>query len=104
MQLYISIDGYRYFLYRQKELKNKDTVTELLKNLLKTTRVASITEDNIHEALDLNWDDFEDSVQYVTGQAISTEYIITRNPKDFTNSKIKIITPEEFLNQITSLI
>ena len=90
------------FYVAKKELKNKDTAVELIKNLLKTVRVASVTESGIHEALDLNWDDFEDSVQYVAGQGISADYIITRNPKDFAGSQIKVISPEEFLNQIIS--
>jgi len=86
------------FYVAMKELKNRNTVLELLKNLLITTRIASVTEAGIHEALDLEWDDFEDSVQYVAGKSISAEYIITRNPKDFANSQIKIMSPEEFVN------
>ena len=89
------------FYVAKKELKNKDTVIILLKNILKTIRIASVTEGSIHEALDLEWDDFEDSVQYVAGQSISADYIITRNPKDFADSRIKVISPEEFLNKIT---
>ena len=91
------------FYVAKKELKNKNTVIELLKNLLATTRIASVTEAGIHEALDLQWDDFEDSVQYVAGKNVSAEYIITRNPKDFANSQIKILSPEEFINQIAFL-
>jgi predicted nucleic acid-binding protein len=84
----------------EKELKDRDLVIRLLKNLLKTVRVASVTEDNIYEALDLKWADFEDSVQYVAGQSIFAEYIITRNPNDFADGKIKILLPEEFLSQV----
>ena len=90
------------FYIAKKELENKEKALELLKNLLKIICIASVTEDNIHEALDLKWEDFEDSVQYVAGKSISAEYIITRNPTDFENSRIKVISPEEFLNQITS--
>ena len=88
------------FYIANKELKNKDTVLTLLKNILKITHIASVTEGIIHEALDLKWDDFEDSVQYVTGQSISADYIITRNPKCFADSQIEVISPEDFLNQI----
>ena len=88
------------FYVAKKELKNKDMVIGLLKNLLRAIHIASVTENNIHEALDLNWDDFEDSVQYVAGQSISAEYIVTRNPKDFADSQTEVISPEEFLNQI----
>jgi len=90
------------FYVAKKELKNKDIALELLKNLLKTTRIAAVTEDNIHEALNLNWGDFEDSVQYVAGQNISAEYIITRNPADFAGSRIEVISPDEFLDKFTS--
>lgn len=89
------------FYVATKELKNKGTVLDLLKNLLITTNIASVTETGIHEALNLKWDDFEDSVQYVAGQGISAEYIITRNSKDFAKSQIKILSPKEFLDKIT---
>jgi len=88
------------FYVVNKELRDNNAVLGLLKNLLATTRVASVTETGIHEALDLRWDDFEDSVQYVAGKSISAEYIITRNPKDFANSRIRVVSPEEFINQI----
>jgi len=90
------------FYVAKKELKNKDIVSELLKNILKTTHIASVTESDINEALNLKWDDFEDSVQYVIGKNIYAKYIITRNPKDFTNSRIKAISPDEFLSIMAS--
>ena len=90
------------FYIAKKELKNIDIVCELLKNILSIIHIASVTENSIHEALDLEWDDFEDAVQYISGKNVSADYIITRNPKDFNNSLINIISPEEFLNKITS--
>jgi len=99
---YISASSITDIYYvAKKELNNKDSVVSILKNLLKTTHVATVTESIIHEALDLEWTDFEDAVQYVIGKSISAEYIITRNPKDFTASQIKIISPDEFLDIIT---
>ena len=90
------------FYVMKKELKNKDLALELLKNILKIVHVAAVTESSIYEALDLQWDDFEDSVQYIAGQSISADYIITRNPNDFSGSNIKVLSPEEFINQIVS--
>jgi hypothetical protein len=54
--------------------------------------VASVSGTTIHEALDLQWDDFEDSVQYVVGKAISADYIVTRNPSDFALSTIPVLS------------
>jgi len=64
--------------------------------------VAAVTEASIHEALNLKWDDFEDAVQYIAGQNVSVDYIITRNAKDFADSHIEVISPEAFLVKITS--
>ena len=86
----------------QKETKRKDTAMELLRNLLKTVRVAAVTEGSVKEALDLNWNDFEDAVQYVAGKGISADYVITRNPSDFAGSEIEIITPDAFVDLLTS--
>ena len=88
------------FYIVKKELKNKNTALTLLKNILKTIDIASVTEDSIHEALDLEWEDFEDSVQYVAGKSIYADYIITRNPNDFAYSQIEVISPHEFLEKI----
>ena len=41
--------------------------------------------------------DFEDSMQAECAITANADYIITRNEKDFTGSKIPIVTPAEFL-------
>ena len=98
MNGYISASAVTDIFYiAKKETKSRATARELLKNLLKTIHVAAVTQDSILEALDLQWNDFEDSVQYVTGKNISANYIITRNPADFANSQVKVLSPEEFL-------
>jgi predicted nucleic acid-binding protein len=87
------------FYIAQKEMRNKEAAFESVKKILTTTRIASVTESNIYEALDLQWKDFEDSVQFVVGRSISADYIITRNPKDFKDSAIVAVPPDEFLKQ-----
>jgi len=57
---------------------------------------------NIYNALDLDWDDFEDSVQYVVGECLNVDYIITRNKNDFLKGGIPAVTPEHFINIITA--
>ena len=69
---------------------------------------ATVTGDNIYQALDLKWDDFEDSVQYIVGEGLAVDYIITRNAQDFSNLRsyagsIKVVTPEQFLKTIAEI-
>ena len=100
---YISASAVTDIYYiAKKELSSKDTAVNLLENLLETTHIAAVTESGIHEALGLKWDDFEDAVQYVAGQGVMADYIITRNKNDFDGSKIEVLSPDEFLSKITS--
>jgi predicted nucleic acid-binding protein len=89
-----------YYITR-KSYKDKQITIDLIKNILKIISIATTTENNIYQALDLEWNDFEDSVQYVVGASIPVDYIITRNVNDFKNSTIKCVTPEQFINIIS---
>jgi predicted nucleic acid-binding protein len=99
IESYVSASAITDIYYiMQKEYKNKQITIDLMKKILEVILVATITGNNIYQALDLGWNDFEDSVQYIVGESISADYIITRNLDDFDNSTIKIVTPEQFLN------
>jgi len=89
------------FYIVNKFLKNKTATCNLLKeHLIGIVSIVAVDGDNISEALNMEWDDFEDCVQYVAGKSIAADYIVTRNPKDFANELIKVVTPEELLNII----
>ena len=47
-----------------KQLKDRAAVRDLLERLLKIVSVAAVSEQEIRNALNLTWADFEDSVQY----------------------------------------
>lgn len=53
----------------------------------------------IELALVSNFDDFEDALQYCTALNHRADIIITRNKKDFRNSKIPVMTAGEFLKR-----
>ena len=88
------------FYIAQKKL-GKKAIKEAIKKLLKVFYPATVTDNNIYQALDLGWDDFEDSVQYIVGDGLSVDYIVTRNTKDFASSSIPAVTPEQFIETIT---
>jgi hypothetical protein len=46
-------------------------------------------------ALALRWDDFEDAVTAAAAQRARCAAIVTRNPKDFKGSPVRVVTPAE---------
>lgn len=85
----------------QKQLKDRNAVRELLKKLLMIMSVAAVSEQEIRNALDLMWVDFEDSVQYSVALMNEMDAIVTRNPDDYKESRIQVWLPEQALESLT---
>ena len=91
IQEYVSasaITDIYYLSYRQ--LRDKKLVKRLIKNLLTVVSVAYVSEREIFKAIELDWPDFEDTVQYSVALLQQMEGIVTRNPEDFKRSEISI--------------
>ena len=43
------------------------------------------------------WNDVEDAMQMVSASLNNMDLILTRNPKDFKNSPVKYLSPDEYL-------
>jgi predicted nucleic acid-binding protein len=81
----------RRFLGHQKTLEVVETLTEM-------TGIIGTTKKEIIQALNNEFLDFEDSVQYSSALTIKDlDAIITRNVKDYRNSSIAVMTPLNFL-------
>lgn len=60
--------------------------------------VVGIGKDKLLAALQKpEFKDFEDCLQAECAESCGADYIVTRNVKDFENSGVKAITPEDFL-------
>ena len=51
----------------------------------------------VRQALDSEFTDFEDALQYYSALTENADIILTRNGKDFTHSKLPIMTAEAYL-------
>ena len=89
-----SIPNLFYFL--RKDMTEEDRRNVLLR-LCKILKVEGIDQHKILCALNKKeFSDFEDCLQTECAIAIQADYIITRNVKDFSQSRIPAITAEEF--------
>jgi len=99
---FISASAITDIFYIAQRKLGKKVIKEAIKKILKIFSPATVTDNHIYQALDLEWDDFEDSVQYVVGEGLAVEYIVTRNTQDFTFGSIPAVTPEQFIKIITN--
>lgn len=83
-------------------LRKKDDVIrrEYLKTICEIFTVANTSQDEILEAIDnRGFTDFEDCLQDKCAKDVGADYIITCNIKDYSNSEVEAITPNEFINK-----
>ena len=52
----------------------------------------------VRHALDSDFTDFEDALQYFSAMTVNSDTIVTRNEKDFTHSAVPVYNPTEFLS------
>ncbi|GHT67967.1 twitching motility protein PilT [Bacteroidia bacterium] len=90
------------FYLVQRE-KGRQTATCFLKKLIKVIDIIGVDKDTIVNALQLEWNDFEDAVQAQVALENEIDIIITRNAKDFQEIKnIKVFSPVDFINFLPS--
>ncbi|MDR1452855.1 MAG: PIN domain-containing protein [Candidatus Margulisbacteria bacterium] len=86
-----------YYLVR-KAVGNKN-VQKILHQLTTIFTILAVAEPEILNALNLQWKDFEDAVQYATALGAQMDGIVSRNKQDYQNSKIPLYEPAEFLQK-----
>ena len=83
----------------RKELDAQKT-REVIEKLQLVFVVADLKSEDIKRALAMNFLDFEDALQSASALRVKADYIITRNIKDFTSSRVLAIKPKELLDRI----
>ena len=85
------------FYILRKEYSDEERRT-LLALYLDLVHVVRTDKDKIISALERkDFHDFEDCLQDECAFACGSDYIVTRNVKDFEQSKVKAITPADFI-------
>ena len=79
-----------------QNMKRSDS-RKLLSQLLKLFEVASVNRSVIEDALTSRMEDFEDAVLDHAAQNSGADVIVTRNSKDFTHGKSKVMDPKQFI-------
>ena len=93
----LSFADVHYILSRQSPEKE---VRKILRNFRILVRVLPLDDKITDLALNSDFRDFEDAIQYYTAIENDQDLIITRNQSDFKDSRIPVMSAGEFINSI----
>ncbi len=85
------------FYIISKSYKQKGKVMEVLKKSFSYFDISTEDEETTREALNSNFEDLEDAIQYYSAIKSKADAILTFNAFDFKGSKIPVLHPGEFL-------
>ena len=97
---YVSALTFANLVYIMRKQLAPEEIENVFRKLSLIFDFTDLSVSDLTRATELNWKDFEDAVQSVTAERVHADYIITRNLKDFTRSKVMAFTPTELLARI----
>ena len=97
---YISALTFANLVYIMRKEMDAQRIEEVLHMLSLIFEFAELNDSDLFRAAALQLPDFEDAVQSVTAERIHADYIITRNVRDFSRSKVIAFTPDELLARL----
>lgn len=92
--------SYATVYYFLSKFENSNVAREKLRKFKLVSEVCTIDESIVEKSLNSNFSDFEDALHYFNAIESKCEIIITRNPKDFKNASLPIMSPKEFISSL----
>jgi predicted nucleic acid-binding protein len=87
-----------YFLSKHE---SSQVAKDKLRRFKVICEISKMDETIVEKALNSDFVDFEDSLQYYCAVESKCDLLITRNPKDFKLSSIPIMSADEYMKKIT---
>ena len=97
---YVSALTFANLVYIMRKQLDPEAIENIYRKLSLIFTFTDLSVSDLTRAAELNWSDFEDTVQSVTAERIHADYIITRNVRDFSKSKVMTFIPSELLARI----
>ena len=97
---YISALTFANMMYIMRKELSVEMIEEVFRKLKLIFEFVGFSPVILEKAVEMQWKDFEDAVQSATAEQIHADYIITRNVRDFAQSKVMAFTPSELLDRI----
>ncbi len=93
----LSVPNIVYIL--RKELTPEKT-EQLIQQITMIFKIVDLKDSDLRSAAEMFSSDYEDAIQMCQAKRIDVDYIVTRNIRDFKESKIPALKPSELLERI----
>jgi predicted nucleic acid-binding protein len=97
LTLVVSALSYSTANYVLKKTEQHDKVISNLRKFKAISTISDLSNAVVEKALNSDFEDFEDALQYFCALQSNCEVILTRNSKDFKFSTIPTMTADVFL-------
>ena len=97
---YIAATTITNIFYIIRKTEGREVALAAINRLLSGLRFCAVDRQIVETALSLGLKDFEDSIQLACATLDQLDGIVTRDPKDFSGSKLPIYSPTELLKQL----
>ena len=97
---FVSALTFANLVYVMRKELAPETIDDVLKKLSLIFRFADLCAGDLNHAAAMHWSEFEDAVQAAAAERIHADFLITRNVRDFKQSKVPAFTPSEFLSRL----
>ena len=105
MQGYVTSAALLNIYYITRKALGRNTALDCVRRLLETDglEVFAVDKQHIQTALNFELTDFEDAVQAAVAEVAEIDFIVTRNTRDFRQSPVPAVLPEEILEKLGNL-
>ena len=97
IEVFVSALTYSTVYYLLSRFENKTQVKEKIRKFKLIAQTSDLSDNIIDKGLSSNFNDFEDALQYYCALKMDCKIMITRNGKDFKESEIPVLSPDEYL-------
>lgn len=97
---YLSSLTFANLVYIMRKQLDPGKIGDVFRKLNLIFEFVDFSVSDLTRAAEMKWPDFEDAVQSVTADRVHADYIITRNVRDFSASRVIAFTPSELLARI----
>lgn len=100
IEIYTSPTSISNTYYLLSRFENTKIALEKIRKFKVLCSISMMDDEVIEKAINSNFKDFEDAMQYFSALASNCDLIVTRNEKDFKNALLPVLNGESYLETL----